>query len=656
MVKKLIFLLILLPSICFAGVNLPWSCTYDCDDWTSFSQTLNCCGLVAGLNNQTPKCGKYEEIIAAANRTAGAGGKGQRHYVENGYGVTSGGTMVYFNTLQSEFWIRWYMRFQTGWSWYEPPAGIEHGFKIIYVDDSLDGASHYIIVGIPSARMNDGGCSDIGTGRTRTWAASDPWEACWDHLQSAGETVNAPGTYMHGHKLGDGAWHCWELHAKAEGPTTSSNNGEIHLWLDGTLVASNTSVDTHTSATTQGLTWRRIKIGSNIKYPETSEIGDCMWLDYDDIYISNTGRIGCGTEDPPADETPPVPSNGQPNGNVNCIADPYPDMQLTWNVTDNASAVKDCRISTQDQSYTNMGEGAVTDSTTSHVVGNLACGQEYNYYIACSDMADNSNDADDNLNINFTIGSEVVQEKVWERITSAYAQDTDGGATVTLSFPLATAQNNNRLVVCGCGWEHSSTGIDVTGITFDGTNMTEVHQIKTTNEGYNVTGGLYYILDTDLPAAAGSFNVVATAASEPARDPWVGCVEYTNIKQAVYDDRDEDYSNSKVDMISDLTAVAGDGTSLGVQFAIDGLMLSNSFTPAAGTAKVIEDLDINGAIVCVSEKELESGAQTMGVSAPLTNRCAYVAGTWQGDEATDGDPPANDSSGTFAGCGVAGGG
>ncbi|MBW1965738.1 MAG: hypothetical protein JRI40_11130 [Deltaproteobacteria bacterium] len=373
------------------------------------------------------------------------------------------------------------------------------------------------------------------------------------------------------------------------------------------------------------------------------------------MYISNTGRIGCGDDTPPADETPPVPSNGQPNGNVNCIADPYPDMQLTWNVTDNASAVKDCRISTQDQSYTNMGEDAVTDSTISHVVGNLACGQEYNYYIACSDMADNSNDADDNLNINFTIGEEVVQEKVWERVTSAYNQDANGGTAGTLSFPLATAQNNNRLVVCGCGWEHNDGSILPSGITFDGDAMTSVATQSTTDSGNTANAGLYYILDADLPAAAGSFDATVTASADPSQDIWIGCVEYTNIKQAAPDNTESDMADTSAHMVSELTAVAGTGTSLATQIAINGSSAGN-FTADTGTAKAIEDLDVDGATIVIGEAELDAGAGTIGFTSTNMIRGAWIGATWQGDEVTGGDPPANDPAGTFAGCGVAGGG
>ena len=81
----LAFVLILFPHISLAVVNLPWSSTYNCNEWkTSDGQNPNCDSLWEG-GGWTCDNGdgtyKEEQITATANYSGGGGGKGQRHWL-----------------------------------------------------------------------------------------------------------------------------------------------------------------------------------------------------------------------------------------------------------------------------------------------------------------------------------------------------------------------------------------------------------------------------------------------------------------------------------------------------------------------------------------------------------------------------------------------
>lgn len=108
-------LILIYPHKSIAGVDLPWSTTFDCSEWHKYSDSLSCDGLE---KFGAWHCkGKYEEITVAANFPAGGGGKGQRHWEGDGSNIGSGGLAITFNSLQSELWIRWYMRYEAGFKW-----------------------------------------------------------------------------------------------------------------------------------------------------------------------------------------------------------------------------------------------------------------------------------------------------------------------------------------------------------------------------------------------------------------------------------------------------------------------------------------------------------------------------------------------------------
>ena len=277
------FVLILFPHISLAAVNLPWSTTYNCADWTQSNglNNVNCDGLTGG-GDWTTSSGNEEQITAAANYSGGGGGRGQRQWNGDGTNNVSGGTRIAWTTAEPELWVRWYMRYENGYTWATSGNSLIFD-KWLYFDV---GSNHYALVEgytyfdqnriLSNYDSNDVGSTGNG----------------WDTIMSNGNTVN-------GHKTSDGQWHCYEVHIKMD--TGNAQNGTGEIWIDDTLRYSKNSIN---YSGTSGVTgWTSTLIGSNQAYPLN---GRDVYVDFDDITISATGRIGClGTVDTP----PPTSAN-----------------------------------------------------------------------------------------------------------------------------------------------------------------------------------------------------------------------------------------------------------------------------------------------------------------------------------------------------------
>ncbi|MFZ3091178.1 MAG: fibronectin type III domain-containing protein [Nitrospirota bacterium] len=256
---------LLLPNISFSAVNLPWSSTYNCPDWTQSNglSTVNCDGL-RGEGGWTCDNGdgtvREEQITAAANYSGGVGGKGQRHWLGDGVNNLSGGLAASFQSSQSEIWMRWYMRYEQGFEW--NPYLMNQ--KILYFDPTsfLRLHLHY-----------------YGQDRVRIYASATGQE--YPSVGNGWNTIMANGvTDARGNKTSDGQWHLWEFHVKMD---TNGSDGVLELWVDQVRVINVTNANLGTTAL------QYVLIGSNGFTPGN---GRCMFVDYDDIIISNTGPIG----------------------------------------------------------------------------------------------------------------------------------------------------------------------------------------------------------------------------------------------------------------------------------------------------------------------------------------------------------------------------
>jgi hypothetical protein len=231
--------------------------TFNCPDW---NQTMgvgesDVCAVGDGIRGWggwvTAGHPNGDEINAAANNPAGAGGKGFRHWRGDGFDNNAGGIRLAFSAVP-EFWIRWYMRYESGFNW--NPVGHPDFTKDIYftgntasdVKFGYQFGSYGVSVVSPVVNLLGGSWSGVMGGNT-----------------------------------GDGAWHCYEAHLKMD---TNNADGIAESWIDGNLIQSATSVN-YTNGT-----WNDFILGSNQNEPSN---GQDMYTDYDDIALSDTGRVGC---------------------------------------------------------------------------------------------------------------------------------------------------------------------------------------------------------------------------------------------------------------------------------------------------------------------------------------------------------------------------
>ena len=246
--------------------------TFDYPEWTQADGLSDavCSGAVdgvTGVGSWTTSNGGEDQITSAANMAVGGGGRGFRHKVGDGLNNGGGAIIVPLGDVP-EFWMRFYARFPAGFAW----NGTTINMKMIYVNSgSGTGGTFYHGFHV----------QDVGG-----HAESDPV----DYGEGLGNHhANMTWNDVMGGSVGDGLWHCWEVHAKMN--TLSGNSdGEIHFWIDGVLVYTRTGV--HLS-NANGSVFVNVKVGENHNSP-LSPGGPSVdqFVDFDDIVVDDAGYIG----------------------------------------------------------------------------------------------------------------------------------------------------------------------------------------------------------------------------------------------------------------------------------------------------------------------------------------------------------------------------
>jgi hypothetical protein len=256
--RPLFLILLLIPSLSWGTASLPWSTTFNCPDWTQSDGNPSCDDLVTHgewkCDTDTPS--KEELITVSANYSGGGGGKGQRHWEGNGTNDVSGGTRLVFTSAQTEIWIRFYVRFESSYAW---TSRIQN--KMLFIEA---GATDVIF------GFNGGDTMSFNT---------QGGGAPTDHISSASGTG---WTTLMGGETGDGLWHFYEAHLIMDTDTT---DGVAEMWVDGVQIIDRANVDLGTVVAG----FDEIDIGENAHIVSAST---CYAVDYDDIAINNTGRIG----------------------------------------------------------------------------------------------------------------------------------------------------------------------------------------------------------------------------------------------------------------------------------------------------------------------------------------------------------------------------
>jgi hypothetical protein len=259
--------------------GLVFNSTFNCQPWD---------GLSFHTNSSRPSCsdgrtqggggigphgdwstanGNWDQITAAANYPGGGGGLGLLHWRGDGINNNGGGLGIapFASGGASELWIRWYMKYPTGFAL--NPAGRWGHTKEVY--------------------MYGNSAVDWETG----WRSSDAF-GLEIYSPSHNTTANWGWQSTMGGLVGDGRWHCFEIHTKLSTQTGAAANGVTEWWIDGNQRISKTNEDYGSL----GGVWNYFIFGSNGNEPSNGGVDQPVY--YDDLAVSATGPIGCLTGTP----------------------------------------------------------------------------------------------------------------------------------------------------------------------------------------------------------------------------------------------------------------------------------------------------------------------------------------------------------------------
>jgi len=243
-----------------------WKTTYDCDDWISGTNNIECDGFSGGLTCSEDYGGPCacEEINAAANYPDGGGGKGQLHPACTGTASSGGGTSLYFDRGQKELWIRFYIKYEKGFKFENDLASN----KILYL-------------------YNDQG-DVLGDSQViPKWQYQDTFLFAQQGVGEAKNRIDNRGwaTTMGG-ATSDGKWHYIEIHIKGD---TNNANGIGELWIDDLPMMGLYNINYDFA---DGDKWWRMTVGSNFHNVENGP-----WnVFYDDIAIATPKYDGFVTD------------------------------------------------------------------------------------------------------------------------------------------------------------------------------------------------------------------------------------------------------------------------------------------------------------------------------------------------------------------------
>lgn len=285
--KKLLFIILcLLPSeIMAASATVPFSTSFiGCSGDTEYASDGWACGTSpANLMYNSVSAGVctssgYQQISTAANFSGGAGGRGWRRWMCGGTSINtvspSTGTLSVSVPMASEYWIRFYIRFQTGFDW--NTYGIA-AFKVVRANPIAPQNFWFDFSGVDAGRSEPMGGGGLGGGNNNIMHCVS---GCgWNTVNPSG------GVGSGGYRYGDNSWHSIEIHLKDQ-TGTGTYDGEYDFWLDGSLKFHSAAVNFCTGAP-QGI--NRFQFFANERTPNNPSP---MYVDIDDIAISATGYIG----------------------------------------------------------------------------------------------------------------------------------------------------------------------------------------------------------------------------------------------------------------------------------------------------------------------------------------------------------------------------
>lgn len=264
-------------NICHADITFvdgKWETTFDCAEWTgpgSNGDTI--CGdvFVAGVEEFDGTTGTTYSMESTVDSNNPLGdGNGIRQYVlGTGDAVLppekTGVSYIKFANTQTELWVRFYLRYDAGFSFLSTDKG---GEKLIYFKDASGLTNNTFITGAFSRHQFVYGFRTGG---------NDSGDISWDDY--FGSTSN-------------GSWHWIEFHIKAETITNAENtagtpwDGVVQMWCDGDIIFNDTNYNSHMFS--DNVPIKYMQIHSNWHGLPLFPGDGVKYVDFDDIVIYNT--------------------------------------------------------------------------------------------------------------------------------------------------------------------------------------------------------------------------------------------------------------------------------------------------------------------------------------------------------------------------------
>jgi prepilin-type N-terminal cleavage/methylation domain-containing protein len=157
-----------------------------------------------------------------------------------------------------------------------------------------------------------------------------------------------------------------------------------------------------------------------------------------------------------------------------------------------------------------------------------------------------------------------------DNVTDRYA-----GGTGNLSHTINSGAGNNRLLVVCYGQESNST---INTMTYDTVAMTRIHR-EYNSSGADNTTEMWYILDKDMPASSGAYDVAMTVTG--GNNPGIVVLSFEGVAQrewetynsSQYNDNASDRSTTQLTNVSPgslIVSVACNGSSGGYDGSVGG--------------------------------------------------------------------------------------
>lgn len=257
-----------------SNITLPYSTTFNCPTWDYNSGPASP-ACPTGLQEALGGTGDTQ-ICSAANNPNGGGGLGLRMWITDGQDNQSQSYYFIFNSLQTEIWIRFYVRYQSGFTW----SSI-YSHKWLYFYDQNMSTSVYCSPtgtnGIKIAGVSNGGTAN------EALSASGGWNSTWA----------SGATNSYGYGASAGTFHCVEFHMKMDttgtGNPGSGYNGVADIWVDGVNYDHETTSNFSGGSSSVRQGWHAVALNINQDTPaNASTIGSPAYVDYDDIAIVST--------------------------------------------------------------------------------------------------------------------------------------------------------------------------------------------------------------------------------------------------------------------------------------------------------------------------------------------------------------------------------